>query len=226
MKRRLNKEDALAYRELCEKRFGIKMVAKETNWFMKFLAALLFFNKNFLTGYRTTIGKTVYWTKLDQYGENPYGDVRVLFHETQHAADYARAPFFFIVGYLLPQILAPVIALLALLAIWFDGAWLLALLGLALLAPLPALGRTIAEMRGYSCGLAFDLWYLGRVEESTYERNRRAFTSSAYYWMWPFGKHVVRWLQGKLENIRAGKLTLVQTETYSFMKERGLLEES
>ena len=54
------------YRKLCEERWGIKIVEKSESKLMKAVAAILFFNKGFLTDYITTIGTTIYWPKASE----------------------------------------------------------------------------------------------------------------------------------------------------------------
>lgn len=201
------------YCKLCEERWGIKIVEKKTSLLMKAIALVLFFNKKFMTGYITTIGTTIYWPDAkDLRG----GDFRTLFHEAQHGYDYKRSPVWFIMTYLSPQIVA-ILSLLAFLAILGNILWSASLLFLLLLAPLPSIGRTYWEVRGYSCGMALDIWKHDEVSQRNTDFVIDRFVCSDYYFMWPFKKSMKRKLAKAERNIRAGKLTEVQQVTYDFL---------
>lgn len=74
-----------------------------------------------------------------------------------------------------------------------DGWGALWLLGsTALLAPLPAIGRTWAELRGYGASITFELELFGRT---SIDPKVDQFTGPAYYWMWPFRAWVARRLK-------------------------------
>lgn len=79
------------------------------------------------------------------------------------------------------------------LSFWDDGwgaAWLLA--SMVFLLPLPAIGRTWAELRGYGASITFELEIFGRAQLS---HKVGQFTGPAYYWMWPFAAWVARKLK-------------------------------
>lgn len=82
-------------------------------------------------------------------------------------------------------------------AAWLAGAALL-------LAPLPAPGRTWAELRGYGMSIFLELKLLGKI--GSLDRKIRQFTGPAYYFMCPFENYV----RGKLEkyesDARTGRL--------------------
>jgi hypothetical protein len=128
-----------------------------------------------------------------------------LAHEAQHIWDHQRwyGHVFFAVGYVVPQVLA-VGALLSLLAIWFSNWWLLSLLCLIFLAPIPAPFRMIIERRGYLMSLACAWWMHKNdtIEEKYWPV--ATFASSDYYFMWPFRKHLVKWFRSGLEQIKNG----------------------
>lgn len=67
---------------------------KTTSPLMIALSKILFFNKKFLTGYATTIGRTIY---------APHGVVTeaVLWHELEHVNDYNKWGIAFSLSYLL-----------------------------------------------------------------------------------------------------------------------------
>lgn len=106
---------------------GFQVKYKDQSWFMRVIAFLVYpFNPNFLTGYTTTIGKTVFFPSKTAYEANPWKSFSVLAHEFVHVWDGARHPVLFKASYLFPQILAliPLVAF----ALWaFPHSWLLAL---------------------------------------------------------------------------------------------------
>jgi len=177
---------------------GYTVKHKTESRLMKFLNKILFFTPNFMTRFTTTCNNTVYVTD-DLWEDNSMWALSTLAHEAQHIYDKQRwSAIFFGFAYLLPQILAP-LTLLSLLAIWFSNAWLWSLAALALLAPIPAYFRMIIERRGYLMSLCVIGWTFG--EE--YARTQipwvvKSFTSSSYYFMWPFKKSLTRWFEKTL----------------------------
>jgi hypothetical protein len=225
MNRPFTKKDLLEYRELLEQQVGIKVVEKTTSLFMKVLAAVLFFNKNFLEGYITTIGRTVYWPNVENnFGDDPPGDASTLAHESQHALDGKSLPVLYDLFYITPQVWA-VLAVLALLSIWFSPYWFVSVLFLLLLAPFPSVGRMIIEMRANGAGMAFWIWYRGNVSDSWRDSRLSMFTTAGYYFMWPFRNDILRRLAKLEEKIRSGKLSRIQVLTYEFLMGRGLVDE-
>jgi hypothetical protein len=210
------------YRKLCEERWGVKVVEKSESKLMKAIAAVLFFNKGFLDHYITTIGTTIYWPKAGQISGR---DFQTLFHEAQHAYDYKKLPPWFILSYLSPQILT-IFALMSLLALAGNLMWLLSLLWLVMLAPLPSVMRTYWEMRGYSCGIAAQVWLQGAFSDRYKEAYKKSFTSAAYYFMWPFSRSMDRKLARAEQRIRANELTEVQKVTKEFLFGHGLVRGS
>lgn len=161
---------------------------KDQSTFMKILGKLMFFNKGFMTSYITTIGTKVYWPSKERFEQYPLGSFLTLAHEYVHVMDFKRRPVRFVLGYLFPQIKA-VLALLAVLAVvspWF----LLALLALLALAPIPAPFRKTAEMRGFGMSLKARSWLGWTLTEDRMNHYVEQFTTSAYYFMWPFSKCV------------------------------------
>jgi hypothetical protein len=207
------------YRKLCEERWGVRVVEKSESKLMKAIAVVLFFNKGFLTEYITTIGTTIYWPKASELSGR---DFQTLFHEAQHAYDYKKFPPWFILSYLSPQILT-ILALMSLIACTGNLWWLLSLLWLVMLAPIPSITRTYWEMRGYSCGIAAQVWLRGAFTERYKEHYKQSFTTAAYYFMWPFSRSMDRKLARAEQRIRADELTEVQKTTKEFLFAHGLL---
>jgi len=210
------------YIEFCNKKWGISVFEKKRSILMKILGVLLFFNKKFMTKYKTTIGKTVYWPNLEEIDKNPYSSFQTFFHEAQHGHDYIKLKILFSLSYISPQILA-VFALLAFFAVPFSNEWLYSLLCIGFLAPIPSYFRALWEWRGSSCNMALEIWLTGNVSDGRIDRLVKRFKGPDYWFMWPFPK----WFRKKLAKleaeIRAGHLTDVQRETYRFLSDRGIV---
>jgi len=215
----LSIDDFRAYRRLCEREWGVKIVEKKTSRFMKALAVILFFNKKFLDFYITTIGRTVYWPNADQIDQYAFS---TLYHESQHAYDYSRFPPWFVASYLSPQILT-LLVFFAFVAFTGDMGWLVCLGAVTFLVPYPSIFRTHWEMRGTACSMSYQIWTQGRVADGFEDHMIRRFCGSGYYFMWPFRGSVKRKLGAAEAKIRAGDLTEVQSKTYQFLVERGVV---
>lgn len=156
---------------------------KDESKFMKLLSKLLFFNKSFSTNYVTTIGEKVYWPTRKSYTPNSYF---TLAHEFVHIMDYKKSPIKFILGYSFPQILSLPFLLLPLL-VWFVPIAYLLPFALFLL-PLPSPTRTYYELRGYGMTIKSKLWNKINPDINHISKN---FTSSNYYYMWPFKNNII-----------------------------------
>ena len=206
------------YLNQARRRYGVEVVEKTTSRFMRLLAALMFFNKKFLNGYITTIGATIYWPNIEQMYMHPDAAFRVLFHEIQHAADFRKSPAFFVITYLSPQILF-LISIFSILALFLGSYWLLWILAILFLAPIPSIGRAIWEMRGTSCGIAVSSWDNTEISDAYMESVIDRFMGSDYYFMMP-SKRVVVWLFNHYKkSILAGKLTEAQKMTQAFLQQ-------
>lgn len=194
---------------------NFKVKVKDNSFFMRMLGTLLFFNKSFKT-YTTTIGSTVYFP-ADKFNSGLMWPT--LAHEAIHimsAKKYTKPLYFFL--YLFPQSLAP-FAFLALLAIWFSNWWLLCLLFLLCLAPLPAYFRYRDELKAYIMSL-FVVWHrynLKEISDRNIEHVAQKFYTSHYYWMWPFKKKVKEQIILAVGQIMYGELDDVYP--YSKVKE-------
>ena len=187
-----------AFEDSMHKLYKFDIKYKNQSLFMKFLGVLLFFNKDFMTNFITTIGSTVYFPSEEFVTNNDQSSIGVLAHELVHvqqANKYTKILFSLL--YLFPQCLV-VFALLAPFSLWF-------LLFLVCAAPLPAPFRTSFEIGGYTMSLfVMNLQFKffknspDKIPEllSTYalKIDNTYFKGSAYWFMWPFG------VFGKLEN--------------------------
>src|SRR3990167_3207757 len=95
--------------EYGKEQFDLKIAFKDESKFMKFLGALLFFNRKFMTTYSTTVGTTVYFPSKSWLNENRDRAARILAHELVHiddAKDVGEIGFSY--SYLFPQILSTI----------------------------------------------------------------------------------------------------------------------
>lgn len=160
-----------------------KIVDKKRSKFMKFINIFVkLFNPDFLNRFITTIGYTVYWPKPPKDYDDP-DDFYVLWHEAIHACQakrWTRIGFGFL--YLFPQSLS-VFALLAVLAIWFSGWWLLALTMLISLAPWPAPLRVYWELQAKRADIHVHRVLDHDLEDWIIEQSSENFCGWNYYKM-------------------------------------------
>lgn len=185
---------------------SFKIRCKDDSKLMRFLGFFVrIFNKRF-NKYATTIGSTIYLPKI-LYGNPHENQIPLIAHEVVHLRDRKRlTTFFYRILYLSPQILA-VFSLLSLLAIWFSNWWLLCLLALGLLSPLPAPGRVYIEKRGYLMSLASIYWMYndGKLVQDLRFRYVKQFTNHSYYFMYAgYGNVLHTWFSIELNVIHAG----------------------
>ena len=169
-----------------------KLKYKDKSLLMRLLGYILFFNKGFMTTYTTTIGNTVYLPSKAYVIENPEATLRVVAHEYRHTYDANNiSKLLFSIIYLSPQIFS----LLTILFILLYGWW--GLFGLIFFLPIPSYGRMRLELNGYTMSLF--ILHECLLEDQVDELNRELilkraidhinleFTTSKYYFMWPFG---------------------------------------
>lgn len=223
MQRPIRQADAEAYSDFLADKLGIRIVAKEDSKLMRVFAVFVqLFNKEFMERYITTIGSSVYWPRLGRFGKNANNDISVLFHEGQHAWDFKHHPLRMWLGYIFPQLLV-LLTVLAVLAAWLSNWWLLCLLCVVMIAPIPAPFRLWSEQRGYSCTIAFRIWSGGDTNSGFFDYIAHQFTGSHYYYMWPWHRDMMKRLAATEQRIRRGELTEVQRLTYEFLQQRGIL---
>jgi len=179
----------------CQNVTAIKIKNKEDSRLMRLIGKLMFFNPSFMTNFITTIGKTIY---LPKGFSKEFTNIEVLAHETQHIVDSKKIPLLYGVAYLFPQILI-LLSLLSLGAIWGSKLWLLNLLWLLCALPIPAPFRMLIERRGYMMSAAVNYWLWGNDH---YELYLNYFTGPAYYFMWPFKKHLSLWFHQMMTDLR------------------------
>jgi hypothetical protein len=171
---------------------------KNESWMMKLLGKALFFNSKFMTRFVTVVGKKIYFPSREKMEKNPGSTAQVLCHEMVHMDDERIAgSLMFRLSYLLPQWLA----LLSVSSI-FVGP-----IGLAFLVfflPWPSFFRTFWELRGYAVTDAVQYELTGRFTKK--EWMSKQFTSSSYFFMWPFSKLIGRKIEENRELIKKGQL--------------------
>lgn len=150
------------------------------------------FNKEVDERYITVLFGTM-WIPDSFLEKDEKEQLVILAHETTHEFDRKRlSSFVFGGGYLFPQVLS-LLSVLSILSIWYGSTWLFSLLFLLLLAPLPAPVRMWIELRGYRTNFLFDR-FVDKTDPETLgfylDYYVSQFTSSAYYWMWPFKEHL------------------------------------
>lgn len=184
---------------------GFEIKFKNESALMKIIGKILSpFNKTFMTSFKTTIGQKVYWPTRELYEANPSQSFNTLAHEFVHIMDYKLKPIRFTLGYLFPQILAaPGVLFTLLLPVWLplmilsilSPWWLLFLVSLVFLAPIPSPGRKKAEVRGYGMSCLVRFWRFGSVLDREFNHYVGAFTGPAYYFMWPFKRSIEKQLK-------------------------------
>ena len=168
---------------------GFEILSKKKSPLMRAISKILFYNKKFLTSYVTTLYPKVYVPELPWREKDHVAAMATLAHEYVHLKDRKRMGLLFNFLYLFPQNLAP-FALLG--AFGNSPLWFLCLL---FLLPIPSPTRAWLEFRGYRMTLAVWAhflgrdWSPGRFIDSVVERN---FVGSAYYWMFPFRRYLIK----------------------------------
>lgn len=184
------------------------------DWIYRIVRAVVgIFNKDLDEHYITVISGTC-WVPPSFAVRSARDQIETLAHETVHEYDRKRltTPVFTLL-YLFPQILG-ILALLAILAIWFGPGWLWCLGFILFLAPIPSPGRMWIELRGYQTNMMLakyvGKWNTPEGLEWVAEYYSKQFTGSGYYFMWPFRKHVIKLLVNntKFEQEGIGKIIL------------------
>ena len=177
---------------------------KDQSVFMKILGTILFFNKNYMTSFTTTIGNTVYFPTEQFVRTRAVSSFIILMHELVHISDSRRYnPFLFGFLYLFPQCL-----FLFSIPLFFLS-WKAALLMLVFLAPIPSYFRMNFERRAY----LVSLYVMHRLNlKGNYNINLdkqkefflSSFKNSSYYFMWPFN-NLDKQFDAALIEIREGQ---------------------
>jgi hypothetical protein len=168
-----------------KKDYKLDVKYKDTSFLMKLLSLILFFNKDFMKSFTTTIGTTIYYPSEEFVKNSPITSLITLLHELVHIIDYNKNKLLFTLLYLFPQILA-IFALPLFFISWkFSAFFLLFLL------PLPAYFRMKYERKAYAVSLyvikQLSLKKNFKVELEKQKDNYISyFKKSDYYYMWIF----------------------------------------
>jgi len=160
---------------------GFRIQYKDESILSKIIGFLIFFNRDYMTKYTTTLGDLVKFPSRKFVEENKWKAFKILAHEYVHILDNDKAPVMFKILYAAPQWLG-LLSLVALLAIWFSNWWLMALVCLIFFVPWPS-PRAHLEMRGYSMNIAINMWRHGDIIEKTREWLVEKFIGWPYYKM-------------------------------------------
>src|SRR6202000_2751600 len=126
----------------------VKIKFKDQSTLMRFIGKLMFWNKEFMTGFTTTIGTNIYFPSENFINLHPITTFATLLHELVHIYDQKRlSKILFMFLYLSPQILTLLIAPL------FFIIGPLALLLFIFALPIPSYFRMYFEKRAYLVSL-------------------------------------------------------------------------
>lgn len=170
---------------------GFQIKYKEDSKWQRFLGKILFWSRGYTSSVTTTLGSVV-WFPSREFTKDRWLAFKILSHEYVHLLDRQKRPIIFELLYVLPQCMA-LCALGALAAIFYSEFWLFSLCALVFLAPWPAFGRAMIELRGYTMSMAVNMWRYGTVLESTKDALVGKFCKWSYYKMWPFEETVRGW---------------------------------
>lgn len=228
MLRKLTKSDLDEFVKKCKIDYGVTIRDKRDSRLMRFLGKLMFFNRDFTEHYVTTIGRTIYWPNfVRDFDKDVERSFRIFFHEMQHVVDYSSMRYSFCLSYLFPQLQGLVLFVLSLvMAAIFkvpSPYWTLSFFWLLLLLPMPSYPRMMLEMSGYSCDMAFKIWYENDFKARDYNLIVKQFTGSHYYFMWPFREAVLQRLANIDRNVRSGNVTGFKKKVYLYLKDRGIV---
>ena len=160
---------------------------KDKSNFMKLISYILFFNREFMTSYTTTIGETIYFPKENYIRIRYISSIIILLHELVHVFDSNRLsnPIYSFL-YLFPQSL-----IIFTIPIFFFS-WKIALIASILcLLPFPAYFRMQFEKRAYLASL-YVIYKLSIKFNFNIDLDRHSnsfiknFKNSSYYFMWIF----------------------------------------
>lgn len=189
-------------KEIKKKIPSYELLVKERSTLMKILATVLFFNKDFMKGYTTTIGSKVY--RPFALMSDKQSTFETVAHEWVHLTRFKKYNnVLMAIFYLLPQFLA-VLSLFSVLQIWFGGLWILNLLWLLMLLPLPSPSRTKEELEAYTMSLFVVYHIYGRISDKHIDYMAQNFYGPNYYWMWPMKEDITKKLKERARLVEKG----------------------
>ena len=173
---------------------------KDESKFQRLIGKLAIFNPGYMTSYTSTFGANVWFPSREFVNSNRRRAFKILAHEYVHLLDRKNHKIMFELFYVAPQVFGifAVFSVLSVISSW----WLLSLIALVFFMPLPALARAVLEFRGYTMGLAINLWCHGEILDETRDDIVAQFCGWNYYKMWPFESVIRRWIADAEMRIR------------------------
>lgn len=171
---------------------SFSLIVKEKHWLFKLLLRI---NPDFQRQVTVTIYPWVFMPK--EIHDDPRLAWKVLAHEYVHLSQARKNVIPFFVRYAFPQILS-------VFAVGASFSSLYFLLALLFLLPIPAYYRMQYEIQGYIMSMAVNYWRYGFVHNDQKDFIKRVFSSSTYYYMWPFKRWIDRKINTESVNVERG----------------------
>lgn len=196
---------------------GFKRVQSSKSVLMRTLSLVVhIFNPRWLSSFSVSLPPYVYMPDWAFVPGNERRVWKILAHEFVHqVSQKEKGSFSMWLSYFFPQNLA-LLSVLSLLAIFSSSVWLWFLLFLLFLAPLPAPLRSDEEHTAYAMSMAVNYWRYGTITDYQVSWVANQFTSSSYYFMWPFRKWVVERVEAEALKVVNGQYDRVYP--FSFVK--------
>lgn len=185
--------------KIYKKRTSAKM------WAMYIFSFMWIWNRRFMRDFTTTGRRAVYLCDSLVNEKNWVSIYKTLRHEFVHLMQIEKHGIFFSLGYIFPQVIA-ISSLGALGAIWGSNWFLVLLVNLVFLAPLPASYRKAWEVEGYTQTMLVEYEEKGVLSDQMVDWVCSHFTGPGYYWMWPFKNSISVEIRAIADDIRSGKI--------------------
>lgn len=194
------------------------------------LGKVLFFNRQYMTGYVSTFYPKVYYPSKRVYEKNPASSLIVIAHERVHLLDTIRYGWWFKFSYLLPQILVIPGLIASIVCLCFGLKWtslVFGLIGLAFLLPWPSPWRVRWEKRGYAMTMAVNYWLFGSISEKMKQEIRNSFLGWSYYKMSRNQEDISSWVADTVADIKSGAICsdLAYHDVRRFLLSEGLVRQ-
>lgn len=188
----------------------VKVYYKNSSVLMKviYYGTLMWIWQKTFFQFHTTIGSKIYLVDSSikaKMWRSIYGTMR---HEFVHVLQREKWWLLYDFSYILPQILA-----LIAFGVAFGQVWMLGFMVFA--GPIPSPWRMKWEMEGYTATLLTYFEIHGEIPDWLIKQKARNFYTSAYYFMWPFKKDVLRRLNRIATKIKAGYIKGVYINIYT-----------
>lgn len=207
------------YLKAFNQKFGTsaKFSPKEKSWVMKVLSYILFFNRDFMKGYVTTLNETIFVpeTFWDKPEHGWWNNLHVAYHESLHIFDKKTwGVLLFSLTYLCPQAVLTPLGLVTTLAL--GAPWWVVLIATTVpILPVVSVApfRVWWEIRGYRADILFYKTLFSDDITEIVDRILEKFTGPDYFWM---GTLLKGWVKKKLLDVNG---SWTQAREYQFMFE-------